>query len=675
MNKFEFKSENNTAFPVIPADTAVIGEYAFFGCDEIEIIEVPENVISIENGAFSGCKSLKKVELPIGLEEIGEGAFFGCSSLEELRIPYTVKKIGDFVLSSCISLKKVVIPAGCSNLGKGIFQGCSCLGSIETSGDGKYTGISGVLYENGRDGKILKMFPQGRGGQYETENDTVEIAAGAFLGCRLLEKVTISESVLTIGDRAFANCPDITIIIGNKDVEVGILPFEETAKVSVGSKKKNVFSKFDEPDFEAKLASIRFVMPVSKTFLVPEETWSHEDTEEGVEIVSYNGNDTEITTPNTLDDKPVTSIGRCAFSPEKGGIDLNRRKTLEKIRSVFLARSIKNIGTGAFKNCSSLEYVLVPNSVRTMGERAFSGCTNLNAVTLPQTVREISNGLFFGCRKLENIEIPEGTEKIGDLAFSGCERITFLAIPDGVKEIGRKAFANCKYLMYVTFPDTLEYVGMDAFKNTLWYSGRPEGVIYAGKCAVGYKGEAPMVQLELGTKAICPDCFAGNEWLNEISIPETVEKIGPESFWNCSKLRKAKIPASVKEIGERAFAGCKMLRNVNIPYGIEKINEFTFSGCSLLPSIEIPGSVKVIERAAFRACSTLNTVVIPDGVTTINDEAFIDCSALGQIFIPESVTEIGERIIAGCFNAQIRTPKDSAAWKYAELNHIKCVEC
>ena len=671
MNRFEYRTENNIEHPVIPGECDVIGEYAFFGCDRAAEIVVPEGVKKIENGAFSGCRSLKNIKLPTGLEEIGEGAFFGCSSLGELHIPYTVRKVGDFILSSCSGLKKAVIPAGCSELGKGIFQGCTGLITIETAGEGAFVSIDGVLYERREEGLVLRLFPQGRDGEFETAAGTVQIAAGAFSGCRLLKKVTLGEEVLLIGDRAFANCPDINIIVGNKDVELGLLPFEETARVSVGSKKKNVYSKFDEPDFEAKMASIRFVMPVSKTFVVPEETWSFEEAENGVKITSYNGNETEITTPNTLGDKPVVSIGTCAFSPEKGGIDLNRRKILGKIRSVFLARSIESIGTGAFKNCSALEYVLVPNNVSNMGERAFSGCANLSAVTLPRTMDEISNGLFFGCKKLENVEIPAGISKVGDLAFSGCEKITFLTIPEGVKEIGRKAFAGCRYLMYITFPESLEYVGMDAFRNTLWYSGRPEGVIYAGKCAVGFKGESPSVVIDNGTVSICPDCFAGNEWLTDIVIPDTVKKIGPESFWNCSRIREIKIPDSVKEIGERAFSGCKMLRKINIPVGIEKINEFTFSGCAFLPEIELPSTLKVIERASFRSCGTLNRIVIPDGVTTINDEAFIDCTALGEIVIPASVTEIGERIIAGAFNAVIRTPEGSAAWKYAEINQLK----
>lgn len=660
-----------------------IEDYAYFGNTELTEFTVTSDTGVVGAGAFSGCTQLSDLVFEQGCSEIGEGAFFGCSSLREVRLPMTLNEVGDHAFSACSSLESIWFDASPANIGKGVFQGCRSLESINITEDeeggtgGRFCTVDGVLFSKGRDGALtLEIFPQGRSGAYRTPENVRFIADGAFRGCTQLEKVTLGLSVERIGSRAFAGCKDIHIEIENREIETGQLPFEETANVSLSAsgKKKSPFARFDEPDFEEKLANIKYVFPVNKKFVVPAEKWSFNKEDGRAEVVSYNGDEAAITVPAHADDLDITRIGDYAFSPERGGIDRKRREILAKIRSVFMARSITAVGTGAFKNCSSLEYALVPGSVSEIGDRAFSGCSSLEAVTLPPELDRIGNGVFFGCRKLENIEIPETVQEIGDLAFSGCEHITYISIPEGVKKIGRKAFAGCRYLMYITFPDSLEEVGMDAFKDTLWFSGRPEGVVYAGKCAAGYKGQASAVRIAPGTVSVSPAAFRGNEWINAILVPDGVKSIGDEAFFGCSKLDNVVIPESVTDIGGHTFAACRMLRKIRLPQGITRIPEFMFSGCTALKDIHLPESVKVIERAAFRSCTNLKEINIPDGCQRIDDEAFIGCGSLTEIHIPDSVTDIGERAFAQLPALIIRAHAGSQAEEYARLNHMRFLE-
>lgn len=667
----EFNTNNETKIK--------IEDYQFFGQTDLSEYTVGSDVGFIGAGAFSGCTGLSEVIFEGRPDRIGEGAFFGCSALTVLSLPDSVNEIGDHAFSACSSLEKIVFAASPFNIGKGAFQGCKALKAIEIATDadggtgGRYCSLEGVMFSKGRDGSLtLEVFPQGKGGSYRTPDGVRYIADGAFRGCAGLDEVTLGESVEWIGNRAFAGCPDIKIIIENKEIGVGQLPFEETANVSLAaSKKNNPFARFDEPDFEEKLANIKYVFPVNKKFVVPKEKWSSQDSEGGAEITSYNGDEAAITVPSKIDEKTVTKIGDYAFSPEKGGIDKKRRDILQQIKSVFMARTIRQIGTGAFKNCSSLEYVLVPGSVEKIGDRAFSGCLELEAVTLPDGLCSIGNGVFFGCKKLDSIEIPTAVKEIGDLAFSGCEHVTFITIPDGVTKIGRKAFSGCKYLAYITFPDSLEYVGMEAFKDTMWYSGRPEGVIYAGKCAVGYKGSSSAVEFREDTVSISPAVFRNNEFVKRVVIPESVKSIGAEAFFNCSKLDDVVLPEGLKELGEHTFAACRMLKDISLPDGLEKINEFAFSGCTALRNIEIPDSVRVIERDAFRSCSNLMNIHMSEYVERIDDEAFIGCESLTEVILPDSLTSIGERVFASLPAIVIRAHAGSAAEQYARLNHIR----
>ena len=52
-----------------------IGDNAFYGCNQLVDVDVPETVISIGASAFSKCTSLSSISLPDGLVSIGAKAF------------------------------------------------------------------------------------------------------------------------------------------------------------------------------------------------------------------------------------------------------------------------------------------------------------------------------------------------------------------------------------------------------------------------------------------------------------------------------------------------------------------------------------------------------------------------------------------------------------------------
>lgn len=78
---------------VIPNSIEVVGKEAFYNCD-ITSINIPENVISIEEGAFRLCSELTSIVIPEGVNSIGECAFQNCSELVTISIPESVTNIG-----------------------------------------------------------------------------------------------------------------------------------------------------------------------------------------------------------------------------------------------------------------------------------------------------------------------------------------------------------------------------------------------------------------------------------------------------------------------------------------------------------------------------------------------------------------------------------------------------
>ena len=92
-----------------------IGVNAFRNLKLLETIELPDNLIIIENGAFINCSSLRAVVIPKGAVYIGDTAFYG-SGLTEVTISKTDEPltIGSGAFSNCENLVTVNFEEGVS---------------------------------------------------------------------------------------------------------------------------------------------------------------------------------------------------------------------------------------------------------------------------------------------------------------------------------------------------------------------------------------------------------------------------------------------------------------------------------------------------------------------------------------------------------------------------------
>ena len=84
-----------------------IGADAFYGCDSLTSITIPNSVTEIGNNAFRDCSSLTHITIPNSVTEIRDDAFSDCSSLTHITIPKSVTKIGAQAFYDCDSLKTV----------------------------------------------------------------------------------------------------------------------------------------------------------------------------------------------------------------------------------------------------------------------------------------------------------------------------------------------------------------------------------------------------------------------------------------------------------------------------------------------------------------------------------------------------------------------------------------
>ena len=196
-----------------------IGQGAFFFCEGLTSVEIPNSVTSIGESAFWGCSGLTSVTIPNSVTSIGQGAFSSCLVLTSINIPNSVTSIGDYAFESCTGLTSVTIPNSVTSIGGSAFSGCTgCTSIVVESGNPVYDSRNNcnAIIETASNTLIAgcenTIIP----------NSVTTIGQSAFDGCSSLTSVTIPNSVTSIGQSAFDSCSGLTsVTIPNSVTNIG----------------------------------------------------------------------------------------------------------------------------------------------------------------------------------------------------------------------------------------------------------------------------------------------------------------------------------------------------------------------------------------------------------------------------------------------------------------------
>lgn len=122
-----------------------------------------------------------------------------------------------------------------------------------------------------------------------------------------------------------------------------------------------------------------------------------------------------------------------------------------------------------------------------------------------------------------------------------------------------------------------------------------------------------------------------------LTLPPTLELIGPSSLLRCANLSSLDIPASVKTLGKAAFKESEGLKTVTFAEGstLTALPEECFTACKRLKNIVLPATLERIEASCFSQCGSMKEIAIPANVRYIGKAAFSECTNLEHIAFAE----------------------------------------
>lgn len=548
--------------------------------EKIRKVVIGDGITSIPSYAFYYYyPNLESADLGNTLEKIGECAFSGCTKITSISIPSSVKTI-EFAAFSNSGLTSAKIKTGVTYYSN-VYSGCFSLNSVEI------------------------------------ENGVTVIPAYAFSSDTALKSVTIPNTVVTIGERAFNNTGLTSMDIPDNVTSVGEGAFDSCTKIqtlSIGKGIKNIENY-----------AFAYLYDLT-TLVIPDN---------------------------------VETIGDEAFYYCKS------------LSSVSIGKGVTSIGSSAFASCPSLESIEIPGNVKTIIGTAFTSCTNLKSVKFNEGLEEIGDGAFIYCENLDGISLPSTVKKLGSGAFSAtgitelnidltgitygnelfmdCKKLKKATITGNVSDIKYRMFMDCSSLEEVSLPDSVTFIGYYSFAGckSLTDLTVPANVTRIGNYAFTVaEGGLASITFNSKLETIGEGAFQGCS-LVSVNVPDSVTSLGEAAFADNKKLRSATLSKNISGISTFTFYGCSALETVNIQEGPWFIGEYVFKNCAFT-SIKIPDSVQSIGAYAFDSCANLKSVDMGNGLQILNPYVFNDCNSIESVLIPETVRTLDKNALKNC---------------------------
>ncbi len=264
----------------------------------------------ISASAFSNQTQIISISLPNSLTSIESNAFSGCTGLTSIVIPDKVTSVNSTAFSGCINIATVSMPASIRNY---------------------IPNVKNVTITSGS-----------------------AIQASAFENCTTLTSVALPNSLVSIGNKAFYGCTNLSEIYNNSSLSLTI----GAADNGYVAYYANVVYKYGNGGYVSTDKNGFVVKIVNNTKT----------------LTAYIGDSSAVNIP---------------YGVQKISNNVFKDKT--SIKSIGIPDTVETIGSYAFSGCSGLTTAKIGNGVTSISYNAFDNC---NGLTMRHNFMEVHKRLL-----------------------------------------------------------------------------------------------------------------------------------------------------------------------------------------------------------------------------------------------------------------------------------------
>ncbi len=683
-----YKNDSNGFLVTSTASLIAIGNGAFNGVKNVDVLNLPSeigyigdeafqgsfvksvsftNVAKVGNRAFKNCSQLTSVSMGDGTSVIGAEAFYGCG-ISQITFPYSIETIGPGAFAACQSLKTAdfskMTVQGATLENYSFFNDIALdtvnfgTAPITKIGDGAFAATSGVT-----GGLTAFTFPS-------------KISEQANMGTYILANRTNLKTVVMpaeFGRQTAVVLPPTTF---DGCMNLASVEFPDDGNGSCGYVS---YGKSTLSDNTTKVNDI-FSDVITETFFVKgpatDRTGAKATPRTSTWSTTFNG------TSNT----PVPYVYKVS------GVDYIE---VSNGNYIYLASN-----TGELTSCelvdptstASIDFVLPSKigtySIKTLKEGCFSTefKNNLKTLTISDdTLSEIGASVFADCPKLESVTIGNSVTKIGASAFENCGLLTEMTFHSPTAGTSSFPLANIGASAFSTGSTSLTITGDIAtgYGPYEWAMQADNYIDTTTGKRVCYKSPAPQsLTVMLDNRNNYPTLLDYPHYENlDTTIQgayESAAALTPAQESALNAVFGVGVPSGIKSIDSKGFMnntsplgegfseGTVKTNTVNrnlyltsgVPYsttyGLKGLfngsyQYKTYSSTSGIMEYDPTSADGIAYETVADGNDRLQAITL-NSVKYLPDEAFASCERLGSVTFGADIADLGTTPFVGCTN-------------------------
>lgn len=552
---FRGSKAGNVVHLVVGSGLSGVGNYAFYGCSNLESITLGNGLDTIGNYAFANCINMSTINVDINamIKTVGDHAFYNCDALSTFTMPISVERLGDSAFESCNSLK-----------------------SVNLTGNGKNVALSELGYDVFKDCSSLEsvVFPSNY-----SEND---LEIGMWEGCSSLKFIEADNANLN-----FVNDTDGSYTFQDfKGLVSDEFYFSGLNASALHDTATNNYIAFKYNDLDLYELRVSDEAGRIATYQVDSENRLQKcDIPEGME---------KVVLPENVGPYKIEVIWGSSF------------RNNCYLKEITIPSSVKEIQAGAFKGCHNLKivYFSEPINLTTIGDEAFQTQdieTADHKSNCPNPQLEATPSLYFVGPIDENCApFQYAMKEVNKLNVKDQQR-SYITYSSGwpTNLIVQYDYLTGKNTLidYPTFQDISSYT-LSSFpyitQSNLYASTQAVNDYVSGNNMTDAEKEIIEAALDLelpyGIEAIADGLFSGKEANEQVNVTKTLTAHG------------------LDEVKNYAFKGCEHFRGIYLTDRTQKIGDGAFEDCTNLTDVTIPNTVTVLGSLPFYGCKNLRYV-------------------------------------------------------------------